>query len=662
MAKFILIDQSIKGQGGHYLEYAQHVLAAARRQGYEPCIATNEEFNGDISCPCFSVYKYDIWGDNNFTIKLKKKIWPAKNKLGGSKWALKNKISVMLAMMQFSDIGYFKEAARERKFGLVFEHISTIKLAAFFIAIVLMSPFVLLRKILRRPAAFCRCIGGYFGKAFILANKLIHKKLWQRSFEKCTGKVIKHFNAAEGDLVFIPTLSNVDLGGLKRLVKRDRNAQAVSWHLIFRRNLLIGREPQYWKYEKDKNDLREITYDCALKDVYKRMYFYTDTEKLTQQYHLMNTVGFNTLPIPVNPSLYELVRHDEKDPINIVYLGDARREKGYQELPKIVDALWEEYAIKNKVRFELQSNFSFTNMDANIDIVKARDYLEDLPGRHVTLHKSPLSSEDYLKLVKAGDIALLFYDRDNYYARSSGALVECIVAGIPVMVPSGSWLSEQICYDNYRHMRKVKEETKILKKLRMEDVEWKNKVPSINPLREAYLSFGNNENATYAVISKPRKANALFIGYNVNSLLQAGNFIKTKIITKKESVIMDYFESDDYSTQLKAEKVYLGWNINSEADRIEIRFSNAFGESAVSITDFEISFGCAGEEIRLGSYGLIYSGFDEVPLLMTNMIRYFPEYKLDAENKAKKYKELHNAERLVGQLSEQAKAGEIICQ
>jgi hypothetical protein len=46
MSKFILIDHSLDGIGGHYFEYALHVLKAAERAGFEVVLATNRRFQG----------------------------------------------------------------------------------------------------------------------------------------------------------------------------------------------------------------------------------------------------------------------------------------------------------------------------------------------------------------------------------------------------------------------------------------------------------------------------------------------------------------------------------------------------------------------------------------------------------------------------------------
>ncbi len=51
MSKFILIDHSLDRIGGHYFEYALHVLKAAERAGFEVVLATNRRFRGSEKLP-----------------------------------------------------------------------------------------------------------------------------------------------------------------------------------------------------------------------------------------------------------------------------------------------------------------------------------------------------------------------------------------------------------------------------------------------------------------------------------------------------------------------------------------------------------------------------------------------------------------------------------
>src|SRR5690606_37144636 len=47
------------------------------------------------------------------------------------------------------------------------------------------------------------------------------------------------------------------------------------------------------------------------------------------------------------------------------------------------------------------------------------------------------------------------YDARRYFARCSGVLLEMLIAGIPVIVPAGSWLSHQLRPEADRHLDEV---------------------------------------------------------------------------------------------------------------------------------------------------------------------------------------------------------------
>ncbi len=49
----------------------------------------------------------------------------------------------------------------------------------------------------------------------------------------------------------------------------------------------------------------------------------------------------------------------------------------------------------------------------------------------------------------------MLYDPTRYYARCSGVLLEMLCAGVPVLVPAGGWLADQIEDTNQRYLDEV---------------------------------------------------------------------------------------------------------------------------------------------------------------------------------------------------------------
>jgi hypothetical protein len=113
MPKFILIDHSIVGNGGHYLEYATHVIDAAQKLGYEACLATNRNFKGQVNCKCFRIYQYDFWG------KSSKKSLRDFFRLSGYKGRIFNFFSLLMSELAFSQLGYCYLAIKRRIMSII---------------------------------------------------------------------------------------------------------------------------------------------------------------------------------------------------------------------------------------------------------------------------------------------------------------------------------------------------------------------------------------------------------------------------------------------------------------------------------------------------------------------------------------------------------------
>src|SRR5947207_7217384 len=101
MAKFILIDHSIVDIGGHYFEYAVHVLEAAEKAGYTSILATNCRFKADGRVPweVHPVYKYGFW------FRLAAPSWYRWIQQASS--AVKGKMLRLKIWLIFSPLGFF---------------------------------------------------------------------------------------------------------------------------------------------------------------------------------------------------------------------------------------------------------------------------------------------------------------------------------------------------------------------------------------------------------------------------------------------------------------------------------------------------------------------------------------------------------------------------
>jgi len=681
MPKFILIDHSIREFGGHYYEYAVHVLQAAQEEGLKTILATNRDFKLDKSetkdvADVYPVYKYDFWGLSRAIYKQHSFFENIRNKISSCKVKLKLSLG-------YSPVGFLWLIRNQYKELLFSQSFNTRRLFTWFFILI---PLIYLTKIAKGLKNLIKLIlhpfrTGYIGnilKEFLNFIKIIiypltavishksklvlyiHQLRRIRAFSKATENLFRQVKLEEEDVVFIPTLSEVDLMGLLDYFRKKRNDSIKpSWNLVFRRNLYFGREPEYMFQRNNVKPLRNAFLHFKNNLSGQKVYFFTDTEKLTTQYNSLNIFQFLTLPIPVNNRFQECIAQKEKGyPLKAVYAGDARREKGYQYLPGIIQDLWEDCVDTGKLGFLLQSNFAFTRMENNADIVFARDQLEKMPDDKVQVIKKPLSSDDYCSLILSGDIGLLFYDRDNYYARSSGALVEFLIAGKPVIVPAGTWLVEEFIHETYKYHEEISRTMMSIRKIDGNELKWANSGnKKLNPMIQGNLIFGGKSAKSFCWIDVPEGAGNLLISFCFDETTRPGVYTE---------VFVD--QLDQYKRSVSSHFFILGKNdtnrvsglvrIDPLSKRIWLGFSNAFGDFTVNISNIVLNFikeDPVSETCPLGVIGLAYSSLEQIPKLLGDMIDNYPHYQRTAQEFAIKYRQKHNANRLVKSLMQTGK-------
>jgi len=84
----------------------------------------------------------------------------------------------------------------------------------------------------------------------------------------------------------------------------------------------------------------------------------------------------------------------------------------------------------------------------------------------------PLNVTNYARLMRESHIGLFLYDARKYYARCAGILVEMLMAGVPVIVPAGCWLAEQIAEPIRSHLDGLRTTLPVVHHLTCHDVPW----------------------------------------------------------------------------------------------------------------------------------------------------------------------------------------------
>ncbi len=209
-------------------------------------------------------------------------------------------------------------------------------------------------------------------------------------------------------------------------------------------HVLIRRDPDFLidNYEHYSGYFEVLAASAYFR---RKIIFHTDTDLLSQAFAALCGVPFATAPIPFDQSLLlsALAARPPRqpdDPLTIVYLGDAREEKGYQYLPQALSILWRDYIAKGRVRFILQSNFNTPGGERGI--LAASQNLAGFPS--TSLKTEPLAPSEYYGILADADIVLIPYSARQYRYRSSGVLVEAMGAGKPVVTSAGSWMAAYV--------------------------------------------------------------------------------------------------------------------------------------------------------------------------------------------------------------------------
>lgn len=247
---------------------------------------------------------------------------------------------------------------------------------------------------------------------------------------------MQRLGLGEGDVLFLSYVNLVETLGLAQVASR-MGAAFPRAALLFRRDLDeqgtdIGMGPRAGIVL-----LRHALAALLASDPAGRVRLFTDSDGLSEDYGERLARRFQTAPIPVDPQFTSLVSPPHVP--TLVYLGDARQEKGYQHLPAVAAELADDLA-QGRVRMVLQSNFNLPGGEAGIAAARAALAAH----RNVTLLTDPLDEKTYVRVLHEASLVLLPYDASRYVARTSGVLAEAIHAGVPLVVPEETWMADQL--------------------------------------------------------------------------------------------------------------------------------------------------------------------------------------------------------------------------
>jgi len=248
--------------------------------------------------------------------------------------------------------------------------------------------------------------------------------------------LIKH-RIKESDILFFPYCVLPVLLGINKCLKAlCKPSPKLVFHWVFLWQQMAHRE--HLSLNKAKilflRGLKEL--NLAMKP--NRVVHFTDTHSIALEFGKQTGLTFTTLGIPIHPD-FNLSHHVvTKEKVTIGFMGDTRFEKGGHRLPALLQQM-----DSKRLRwvFQLLTQKRSKAKELENLIIKHKN------GHEIIFHSGRLAHQDYVKCLKELDLLLLPYEVEPYRTRTSGIFAEAVHSGIPVIVPKGTWMDEQL--DNH---------------------------------------------------------------------------------------------------------------------------------------------------------------------------------------------------------------------
>lgn len=601
MASFFLIDHSLRNTEGHHFDYVQSVSRAASKTGLKTFVGTHRDFDSNLLDDVAPVFRETTYQSSSYLAglrHLKRQKFNFANPLESNGGVLK----------RFTFYRSFKQHKRKRA------------------------------QFIRQFAKDC--------ERFFEAHKI-----------------------RSGDHAFFTTVSELELTGLATFLSRNPQTLKANWHLQFHFNLYEGRTPEYERQIATTRQLRNCFALAKAVAPYHRVHFYTTSRILADQYNLLNVGQFQVLPYPIadcfrpaseerkqayrSPDVVE-TRSRDTAPVRFTCPGGIRREKGHARyLQGLVNKIYQPHLRSGKAQLVLQrpppKKLFGEKIELKMPTQTATDSAEPLSPTGASLveyHRHPLSSDDYERLIKSTDCGLLFYDSRHYFSRRAGVLGELLSCGRPVIVPAGSWLSEQIKEINFDYADSLTQSNLAKRTIPLAELAWDK---SNVPLPGGIVSFNQSRTPFEASFEMKEDELAFVVSWKWHWPQDTGVYAQIELLKDTQNGLTITTQTVGNRTDGYASAVFRRPD-NYEGNPIRLRFQNAFHDSMASIKDLQVTTIGGDASIPLGVVGIAAANETNLAGCIEEMIQHYIHYRKSAKDFAEVWHAQHEPKLTIAHL------------
>ena len=629
MPKFVLIDHSLEKIGGHNYEYAIHMVRAAQQAGFDAVLATHRRFRGptrrSIAGPIFPVFHFDSF--HKYCLFS-----------GGELWSAKPAVSSASGRQNFDPIQRGNPNCippLQSQANVNIPHVDTT------------GP-------------------GRQQNSSWLSNA---RQLWRRqrgqymlnSFSHSCDQLLRRENLREGDIVFLPTMTEFDLLGLVQYLASAPESRRARWLLQFHFDILDGRPPDYEHQSQRIAQLRRHFQQALNQLRHHRITLLNPTKTMVEQYNRLKVAAFHALSYPVNPAFRptNMVHHHD-NPLRIVFAGHFRREKGRHLLSTLVETLSSEMLATGRAQLFIQTSRSRARrlLPRRSTRSLVRHGRDRQPSKSpVVLVRHPLAIEDYVEHIRNANIGLFLYHSRRYYARCSGVLVEMLCSGVPVIVPAGCWLAEQIAEPIYRYQERLLHTRQIISRTDVGRLKASMKMPA-GGHQHGRLVFATPSQNAVLLLDVPAQAADLLITFHWQQPQQSGTYVRVDAESSSGSGRVIESQANIVGHRDGRSAVPILIRLQPDAAQVRLTWSNAYHSANISVSDLDFYFlgqvKDTGQSCPLGAVGLIAASSRHVPELLDDMVTHYPHYRRTAVHFSATWRRQHSPRNIFSRLLDYA--------
>ena len=649
MANLYIIDQSLRISGGHHLDYARCIALAGQEQGFQTTLGVHRSFAPEI----WHTASASTGTEDSTIIRpvFRDTVYQADSYLAGLQKTTRSKTANVFAPSPKSSL-----SKRVRHSIRVLLHRRR------------------RQRIAQRFAMSCNAFfsGVNFNAGdqvfltgvseleldglatFLMANRETAKAKWHLQF---------HFNLFEGRPDEYPAqkpianaVSASVLSSLKKLSHHSIDFYTTSTTLATQYNSLGVAEFVSLPYPIAAEFRQGHHQTNSQHHGYANSNKFSNSNRAASKANSLQTNSANQQPRHILPFSIEhkSVSDSSKSnassgvdaPLRMVCPGGIRREKGQQNyLQTLVNDLWSSHLANGKVKLVVQraapkwpSTHKVDLQTPDNDPSETNTQLTQTSEQHdqpIEYAQHPLPNDEYADLIRSTDIGLLFYDGRTYYSRRAGILGELLACGKPVIVSSGSWLSDQLEEANFSYADRVVNSHEIGRVLTVDQLDWNR---SNVPLSGGVVSFDQGKHCFEFNVYPDNQESVASISFSWHWPKMQGIYCH-----------IEAEQFDDAGQALTTNKRVVGvrqrrrnvnvlFNLHPQASRICFTLKNAFAKSSATIHHLSVttllgtSDATSRQPIPIGVVGLAAADTQDLACCVAEVESNYQHYAQSAKN------------------------------